>query len=166
MGHRIHGNRSKVGRQRGLGKDHLHVAVDDATRVAYAEVLPAQDGPTCAAFLRRTHAWFARLGIPIQAVMTDNAKAYTSRPVQAVLAATGLRHLRTRPYRPQTNGKAERFIQTALRRWAYKQPYRSSAARNAALPAFIDCYDCERPHRALGGVPPLFHFLMRCEQRP
>ena len=166
VGHRMHGNRSRIGRRAGLGKDQPHVAVDDATRLAYAELLPSQDGPRCAGFLVRTQAWFAQLGIPIQAVMSDNAKAYTSRAVQAVLAAAGARHLRTRPYRPQTNGKAERFIQTALRRWAYKRPYRTSVVRNAALANFLDSYNVERPHRSLGRVPPLFHFLMRCEQRP
>lgn len=106
VGHRIHGNRSTVGRRQGLGQDFLHVAIDDATRLAFAQLLPRQDGPTCAAFLTHARAWFAALGIPIQRVMTDNAFAYTSRPVQARLAAWGARHLRTRPYRPQTNGKA------------------------------------------------------------
>lgn len=165
VGHRIHGNRSKAGRRQGLGKDYLHVAIDDATRLAYAEIQPEQDGPACAAFLARTLAWFGQLGIPIERVMSDNAKAYTSHVFQDVLAAADARHLRTRAYRPQTNGKAERFIQTALRRWAYKRPYRTSSTRNAALPDFLDCYNVARPHRALGRVPPLFHFLMRCEQR-
>lgn len=165
VGHRIHGDRSKAGRRQGLGHDFLHVAIDDCTRLAFAELLPAQDGPTCAAFLARAHAWFATLGIPIQQVMTDNAFAYRSHAVQAVLATGGTTHRRTRPYRPQTNGKAERFIQTCLRRWAYRRPYRTSAARGRALPAFLDSYNLSRPHRALGNVPPLFHFLMRCEQR-
>ena len=165
-GHRAHGNRSKVGRRRGLGQDHLHVAVDDATRLAYAALLPTQDAAACTRFLEAARRWFAQLGIAVTGVMTDNAKAYTSHAVQAALAAHGIRHLRTKPYRPQTNGKAERFIQTALRRWAYKKPYRSSRHRNAALPAFLDCYNVERPHRSLGRVPPLLHFLMQREQRP
>jgi transposase InsO family protein len=163
-GHRIHGERAKGGRPRGLGQDYLHVAIDDCTRLAFAELLPGQDGPTCAAFLTRAGAWFTALGIPIQRVMTDNAFAYRSRVVQAVLGRWDARHLRTRPYRPQTNGKAERFIQTCLRRWAYKRPYRTSAARGRALPAFLDSYNLSRPHRALGNVPPLFAFLMRKEQ--
>jgi transposase InsO family protein len=166
VGHRIHGNRSRVGRREGLGKEYLHVAIDDATRLAYAEIHPSQDGPTCAAFLERTLTWFGHLGIPVARLMSDNAKAYTSAPFQHILTHAGVRHLRTRPYHPQTNGKAERFIQTALRRWAYKRPYRTSDVRNAALADFLDCYNVERPHRALGRVPPLFHFLMRCEQRP
>ncbi|WP_367886156.1 integrase core domain-containing protein [Pseudogemmatithrix spongiicola] len=165
-GHRAHGNRSKVGRRRGLGQDHLHVAVDDATRLAYAALLPTQDAAACTRFLEAARRWFAQLGIAVTGVMTDNAKAYTSHAVQAALAAHGIRHLRTKPYRPQTNGKAERFIQTALRRWAYKKPYRTSAHRNAALPDFLDCYNVERPHRSLGRVPPLLHFLMQREQRP
>lgn len=165
VGHRIHGNRSRAGRRQGLGKEYLHVAVDDASRLAYAELHPEQDASTCALFLQHTHAWFAQLGIPVQAVMTDNARAYTSHAVHDVLTAQCTRHLTTRPYRPQTNGKAERFIQTALRRWVYKRPYRTSALRNHALPAFLDCYNLERPHRALGRVPPLFHFLMLRAQR-
>lgn len=165
-GHRIHGNRSKVGRPRGLGQDHLHVAIDDATRLAYAEVLPTQDAPACVRFLAHARRWFAQLGITVTGVMTDNAKAYTSHAMRAALLGHGLRHLRTKPYRPQTNGKAERFIQTALRRWAYKRPYRTSRHRNAALPDFLDCYNVERPHRSLGRIPPLLHFLMQREQRP
>ena len=165
VGHRIHGNRSKAGRRTGLGKEYLHVAVDDATRLGFAELHARQDGATCAAFLRHAQAWYAALGIDVRGVMTDNAKAYSSRVVGAVFAAHRIRHLRTKPYRPQTNGKAERFIQTALRRWAFKRPYRTSRLRGAALPAFLDSYNVERPHRSLGRVPPLFHFLMRCEQR-
>jgi transposase InsO family protein len=93
--------------------------------------------------------------------MTDNAWAYRSRPMEQALTALGARHLRTRPYSPQTNGKAERFIQTCLRGWAYKCPYRTSTHRAAALPAFVDCYNTQREHSALGHVPPLFHYLMR-----
>jgi transposase InsO family protein len=166
VGHRIHGNRSRARRRQGLGKDYLHVAVDDCTRLAYAELHPAQDGATCARFLRHARRWYARLGITMRGLMTDNAKAYTSKVVRAACMTHQIRHIRTRPYRPQTNGKAERFIQTALRRWAYKRPYRTSALRNAALPDFLDSYNCERPHRSLGRIPPLLHFLMQREQRP
>jgi transposase InsO family protein len=166
IGHRIHGNRSRIGRRRGLGQDFLHVAVDDCTRVAYAELRAAQDAPACAAFLLRAHRWYAQLGIVVRGLMTDNAKAYTSHAVRGVCAAHAIQHIRTQPYRPQTNGKAERFIQTALRRWAYKRPYRSSTHRNAALPDFLDSYNLARPHRSLGGVPPLLHFLMLRAQRP
>lgn len=166
VGHRVHGNRSRTGRRQGLGQDHLHVAIDDATRLAYAELLPTQDAAACVRFLAQARRWFAQLGITVHGVMTDNAKAYTGHAMRAALTAAEIRHLRTRPYRPQTNGKAERFIQTALRRWAYKRPYRTSRHRNAALPDFLDCYNVERPHRSLGRVPPLLHFLMQREQRP
>lgn len=158
VGHRIHGDRARQGR--GLGYDYLHVAVDDCTRLAFAELLPSQDGPTCAAFLTRVRAWCTALGISVERVMTDNAFAYRSAAVTTVLQAWGARHLRTRPYRPQTNGKAERFIQTCLRRWAFARPYRTSAHRGRALPAFLDSYNLSRPHRALGDVPPLFAYLM------
>lgn len=166
VGHRIHGDRRRAGRRQGLGKDFLHVAVDDTTRLAYAAVYPTQDAAACRAFLAAAQRWFATLGIDVQAVMTDNAKAYLSTPVQQQLATTLTQHLTTRPYRPQTNGKAERFIQTALRRWAYKRPYPTSRHRSAALPAFLDSYNTARPHRALGRIPLLLYFLMRCEQRP
>lgn len=165
VGHRIHGNRSKAGRAQGLGHDHLHVAIDDATRIAFAELHPKATAARCATFLQHAHAWFAQLGIPLRAVMTDNAKAYTSHALQQLHRRLGLRHLRTQPYRPQTNGKAERFIQTALRRWAFKRPYRTSTHRNTALPVFLEHYNFERPHRAIGRVPPVFNYLMRRQQR-
>jgi transposase InsO family protein len=130
------------------------------------ELRAAQTGAACARFLQRAVAWYARQGITVQSVMTDNAKAYTSRAHRAVCTQQGLRHLRTKPYHPQTNGKAERFIQTALRRWAYKKPYRTSDHRAVALPDFVDSYNWERPHRALGGLPPLLFFLSHCVQRP
>lgn len=165
IGHRIHGNRSKAGRARGLGHDHLHVAIDDATRIAFAEIHPTAMAAACVTFLDHAHAWFAQLGIPTRAVMTDNARAYTSHAMQDRLAALDIRHLRTKPYRPQTNGKAERFIQTSLRRWAFKRPYRTSTQRNRALPAHLDSYNFERPHRAIGRVPPVFNYLMSSQQR-
>lgn len=161
VGHRIHGNRSKAGRRQGLGHDHLHVAIDDATRIAFAELHPTARASACAAFLGHAQRWFAQLGIPVQAVMSDNARAYGA----ALRQFPHLRHLKTKPYRPQTNGKAERFIQTSLRRWAYKRPYRTSTQRNRALPAYLDEYNFERPHRAIGRIPPVFGYLMRCQQR-
>ena len=161
VGHRIHGNRSNIGRRRGLGHEHLHVAIDDATRIAFAEIHPTAQAPACTAFLTHAQRWFAHLGIPIRAVMSDNARAYGP----ALRAFPQLRHLKTKPYRPQTNGKAERCIQTSLRRWAYKRPYRTSDQRNHALPEFLDAYNFERPHRAIGRIPPVFGYLMRCQQR-
>ena len=161
VGHRIHGQRAGAWRAQGLGADYLHVAIDDATRLAYAELQPQQTGAACAAFLTRALAWYAHLGIPVQAIMTDNAFAYTGHALRAVLTTRHLRHLRTRPYTPRTNGKAERFIQTCLREWAYARPYPTSARRAAALPAFLDTYNTARDHSALDHVPPLLAYLMR-----
>lgn len=110
VGHRIHGNRSKAGRRQGLGKDYLHVTIDDATRVAYAEFHPTHGAAACARFLAHARAWFTHRGMPPEAIMTDNAKACTSRAVQTLWRQHGVRYLTTRPYRPQANGKAERFI--------------------------------------------------------
>jgi transposase InsO family protein len=165
VGHRIHGQPSKAGRTTDLGADYLHIAIDDATRLAYAELLPAQTGTACADFLTRAGRWYAQLGIHVERVMTDNAFAYTGGAVRAVLASWCARHVRIRPYTPRTNGKAERFIQTCLREWAYKKPYANSRTRGRALPAFLDFYNTSRSHSALGHIPPLLNFLERREQR-
>jgi transposase InsO family protein len=163
VGHRIHGDRER--RSRRVGWEHVHVCIDDATRLAYAEISPAEDGASAAAFLHRATGWLARLGVGVQRVMTDNASAYLSRVYRAATAAQGVRHIRTRPYTPRTNGKAERFIQTCLREWVYVRSYRSSAVRNAALPAFLRHYNMERPHTALQRRPPLARLLELSEQR-
>lgn len=152
VGHRIHGDRRR--RTRGFGWEYVHVAIDDCTRLAYAEVLPAQNGPTTAAFLTRALAWFTALGIRVRALLTDNGKCYLSRAVQHVAAAARLRHRRTRPYRPQTNGKAERFIRTLLHEWAYAQAYRHSTFRTAVLPRNLRFYNTERRHSALTFTTP------------
>ena len=153
IGHRIHGDRRK--RYRGAGWEVVFVCVDDCTRLSYAEVLPSENGPNATRFFRRALAWFARLGIQVERVLSDNAKCYTSNEFMALCEERRIRPLRTRPYRPATNGKAERFIQTLTRRWAYQRPYRSSAIRAAALPAWIKHYNHQRPHRALGMKPPM-----------
>jgi transposase InsO family protein len=154
LGHRVTGDRRH--RARGLGWEHLHVAIDDASRLAYTELLPDERGPSCAGFLARAAAWFASLGVRIERVMTDNAFAYTKgRAFQATIAALGARHLTTRPYRPRTNGKAERFIQTALREWLYHQPYASSAARATAMPAWLHWYNYHRPHAGIHALTPV-----------
>ena len=129
IGHRITGDRR--GRKRGIGWDFLHVCVDDASRLAYTEILPDERKESAVAFLERAFAWFATLGVTVERVMTDNGSAYRSHRFRQALAA-GLKHKRTRPYTPQTNGKAERFIQTSLREWAYRQAFASSAARAAS----------------------------------
>jgi transposase InsO family protein len=156
IGHRIHGDRRR--RSRRAGYEYLHVAIDDASRLTYAEVLAADDAPACAAFLQRTLAWFRRRGIGIRRLLTDNALAYKAGVFVAVCRRWEVRQRFTRPYRPQTNGKAERFIQTLLREWAYRLPYRSSARRTAALPPYLRFYNHRRPHASLGRRSPWMRF--------
>ena len=152
VGHRITGNRR--GQKRGIGWDFLHVCVDDASRLAYTEILPDERKESAVAFLERAIAWFARLGVTVERVMTDNGSAYRSHRFRQAILDAGLTHKRTRPYSPQTNGKAERFIQTSLREWAYRQAYHSSAARTEAMRPWLHGYNRRRPHSALGGKPP------------
>lgn len=152
VGHRIHGNRRT--RVRGIGWEYLHVAIDDATRLAYAALFPDETAVSTAAFLAQAAAWFRRQGITGRALLTDNGGGYRSHRFQTLRRQLGLRHLWTRPYRPQTNGKAERFIRTCLARWAYAAAYRSSLHRAAALPEWLRYYNRERPHTALGFKTP------------
>ena len=155
VGHRIHPTRrSSVG----AGWEYVHVAIDDYSRGAYVEVLPDQTGVTTAGFLRRTIRWFARRGIVVQRVLTDNGSGYISQRFQQCATRARVRLIRTRPYRPQTNGKAERFIQTLIRRWAYAVPYSSSWQRIKALRPWLRHYNVERPHAALGYQPPCVRF--------
>jgi transposase InsO family protein len=156
IGHRIHGDRRR--RARRAGYEYLHVAIDDASRLTYAEVLMADDAPSCAAFLQRTLAWFRRRGIGVRRLLTDNALAYKAGIFAAVCRRWAVRQRFTRPYRPQTNGKAERFIQTLLREWAYRTPYRSSARRTAALGPYLRFYNHRRPHASLGRRSPWMRF--------
>lgn len=130
-------------------------SVRDATRVTYAEVLPDERAASAAGFLERALAWFRERDVHVQRVMTDNGSCYRSHRLNRSLVAQGVRHVYTRPYRPQTNGKAERFIQTAKREWAYARAYRSSMARTLMLPGFLNRYNCRRPHRSLGNATPL-----------
>ena len=152
-GHRVNADRRT--RTRGIGWEFVHVAVDDATRLAYVEVLADERGTTAAGFLRRAVGFFRRYGIRVERVLTDNGACY--RAIVHALACTTLaiKHLRTRPYRPRTNGKAERFIRTLIDGWAYGAVYRSSAERTAALAGWLDWYNRLRPHRSLGRTPPL-----------
>jgi transposase InsO family protein len=151
-GHRVHGNRAK--RSRGVGWEYVHVCVDDATRLAYVEVLDDETAITAVGFLRLALGFFAARGITVQRVMTDNGSAYRSALHSLACRALKLRHLRTRPYRPRTNGKAERFIKTLLAGWAYGAIYRTSAERRAALSAWVDWYNTRRPHGSLSHKPP------------
>jgi transposase InsO family protein len=142
-------------RRQTVGWEFVHVCIDDATRLAYVEVLSDEKASTAVGFLRRAVKHYASYGITVERLITDNGSAYRST-IHAIACRTlGIRHLRTRPYRPQTNGKAERFIRTMLAGWAYGAIYRSSAERTAALPGWIDFYNRRRPHGALSHKPPL-----------
>jgi transposase InsO family protein len=141
-------------RHQQIGWEFVHVAVDDFTRLAYAEVLDDERTANVVAFLERAVGFFARHGIAVERVMTDNGPAYLSHTHRDACRRLGLRHLKTQPYRPRTNGKAERFIQTLLRRWAYRRPYRSSAERTAALKPWLLHYNFTRPHGSLSHKPP------------
>lgn len=152
IGHRISGDRRQ--RTRGIGWEYVHVCVDDATRAAYVEVLPDERDTTTRGFLDRAGAWWGRWGVRIQRIMTDNGNAYRSHHFRAGCQALGARQLFTRPYTPRTNGKAERFIQTLLREWAYSRPYPTSTERRAWLPRWLHTYNFHRPHASLGDCPP------------
>jgi transposase InsO family protein len=151
-GHRVHGDRST--RSRGIGWEYVHVAVDDATRLAYVEVLENEKAVTAVGFLRRAIAHFGDYGIRVERVMTDNGSAYVSIAHALACRTLGLRHLRTRPYRPRTNGKAERFIRTILVGWAYGAIYQTSTQRRHALPAWLAFYNHRRPHGSLSRQTP------------
>jgi transposase InsO family protein len=143
------------GRGRGVvGWDFIHVCVDDATRLAYVEVLGDERGATAAGFLERAVAWFADRGVQVERVMSDNGSCYVSREHARACRTLGLRHIRTRPYRPRTNGKAERFIQTLQNDWAYGRIYASSAERATHLDAWLNHYNYRRPHGSLSHRPP------------
>jgi transposase InsO family protein len=152
-GHRINGNRRT--RTRGIGWEYVHVCVDDATRLAYVEVLADEKAVTAAAFLRRAVAHYRRYGISVERVMTDNGACYRGVLHAIACRTLGMRHLRTQAYRPRTNGKAERFIRTMLGGWAYGAIYGNSAERTRALPAWLDFYNHQRPHGSLGRQPPI-----------
>src|SRR5215210_2250505 len=157
-GHRMTGTRAARGyhrRAHNLGWEYVHIAIDDCTRLAYAEVLPDETSATVIGFLRRAVAFYRRHGITVERLMTDNGSAYRSTLHALACRAMGLRHLRTRPYRPQTNGKAERFIRTMLGGWAYAALYRNSSERTAALDGWLHHYNHRRRHSALGHKPPI-----------
>lgn len=137
------------------GWQYVHVAVDDHSRLAYVEVLPSERADDAVAFLRRAVAWYREQGVVVEAVLTDNGTAYRSHRWRDACGLLQLQHLRTRPYTPRTNGKAERFIQTLLRQWAYRFVYPSSAHRTRALSGWLRWYNRHRPHGSLGGLPPI-----------
>lgn len=153
IGHRITGCRR--GMKRGVGYDFAHVCVDDYSRVAYVELLPDERGQTAAAFFRRAVAWYAMRGIKVERVLTDNGTCYRSHLFVEACRGVSVRHLRTKPYTPRTNGKAERLIQTLLREWAYRYPFRSSTERQQLLGPYLHFYNHHRMHSALADQPPI-----------
>jgi transposase InsO family protein len=152
-GHRVTGN--PADRHGGDGWEYVHVAIDDHSRIAFSEIYPDEKQQSVVAFLRAALAYYARLGIRFRAILTDNGPAYRSHAMAACCRALGLKHRFTRPYTPRTNGKAERFIQTAIREWAYARTYQNSALRTAALLPWIHQYNWHRPHAALNHKPPI-----------
>ena len=155
VGHRIHSDRRK--RVRGIGWEAFHVAVDAYSRVVYAEVLPDERATTAAAFLARAIAWYAALGVRIQAVLTDNGSCYRSHAVRRFFERERIQHKRTLPYTPRTNGKVERMIQTLLREWAYVRPYPSSQRQTEWLARYLITYNTSRGHSAINFLPPMLH---------
>jgi transposase InsO family protein len=150
--HRVTGNRKD--RVEGAGWEYLHVAIDDASRLAYTEILPDERKEAATSFLIRALCWFERQGVGVARVMTDNGSAYRSGLFRQTCAAAEARHVRTRPYTPRTNGKAERFIQSSLREWAYARLYQNSSERTEAMPAWINAYNLTRPHAGIAGLTP------------
>lgn len=153
-GHRITGHHKRK-RSRHLGYDYVHVAIDDHSRLAYVEVLPDETGKTCAHFLARATQWFDRLGITVRRVMSDNGVGYRAHVFRDAARALGQRHIRTRPYTPKTNGKAERFIKTLQEEWAYAVAFTSSQERNEWLPKWLQIYNCERAHAGINMKTPI-----------
>jgi len=154
IGHRITGDRQGC-RNAGAGWEFVHVAIDDHSRVAFARVMPSEKKRSAIMFLKAALAYYESLGIKVERVMTDNGACYKSFAFRRACKRFGLRHIRTRPYTPKTNGKAERFIQSSLREWAYAQAYRNSQQRKAELPRWLHRYNWHRPHAGIGDKVPI-----------
>jgi len=163
IGHRISGDRAK--RARGVGWEYVHVAIDDASRLAYVEVLRAESAEAATGFLHRAVAFYQRHSVRIRRLMTDNAWAYEANAFQVACQRYRIAHTKTKPYRPCTNGKAERLIQTLLREWAYVRAYSSSRRRAEALPRWLRYYNHRRPHGSLDSRPPISRISRTGEQR-
>ncbi len=155
VGHRITGKRTANASSRASGWEFVHVCIDDASRVAFSQVLADEKKQSAIAFLRAAVAYYASFGVTVRRLMTDNGSCYRSRAFAKVCAGLGLKHIFTKPYTPQTNGKAERFVQTTLREWAYAQAYPSSDHRAAALPGWLHRYNWHRPHGGIKSQTPI-----------
>ena len=155
VGHRITGDRRGQSNSRGIGWEFVHVCIDDASRLAFSQILPDEKKESAVAFLHAAVAYYRSLGVTVARVMTDNGSCYRSKAFRKACRDRGLRHIRTRPYTPKTNGKAERFIQTALREWAYAQAYPNSDRRAEELPVWLHRYNWHRPHSSLKSKPPI-----------
>ena len=155
VGHRITGDRTGQSKSRGVGWEFVHVAVDDHSRIAFAKVMPTEKKRSATDFLKAALAYYESLGIKVERVMTDNGSCYKSFAFRRLCKRLGLRHIRTKPYTPKTNGKAERFIQTSLREWAYAQAYRTSLQRKQQLPLWLHRYNWHRPHAGIDDKVPI-----------
>jgi len=155
VGHRITGNRTGQSNSRGVGWEFLHVCIDDASRVAFSKIMKTERGRCAVVFLKAAVAYYKSLGIAVLRVMTDNGSCYRSRAFAKACRRLKLKHIRTKPYTPRTNGKAERFIQTSLREWAYARAYLNSKQRARELPIFMHRYNWHRPHASIGRLPPI-----------
>jgi transposase InsO family protein len=155
VGHRITGDRTGQSNARGVGWEFVHVCIDDCSRIAFSQVMKDEKKGCAVAFLKAAIAYYASLGVTVQRVMTDNGSCYKSFAFRRACKRLGLKHIRTKPYTPKTNGKAERFIQTSLREWAYARAYNTSAERAAELPRWLHRYNWHRPHGSIDSKPPI-----------
>ena len=155
IGHRITGDRNGQSNTRGIGWEYVHLAIDDHSRVACSEILPDEKRGSCLRFLFDALRFFGSLGVKVRRVMTDNGSSFRSRRYAKALRLLKIKHLRTKPYTPKTNGKAERFVQTSLREWAYAQAYPTSDHRAQELPPWLHRYNWHRPHGSIGAKPPI-----------
>jgi transposase InsO family protein len=155
IGHRITGDRTGQSNSRGVGWEYVHVGIDDHSRIAFASIMPDQKKRSATAFLKVAVAYYASLGVKVERVMTDNGSCYKSFAFRRACKRLGLKHIRTKPYTPKTNGKVERFIQTSLREWAYAYAYENSRQRKQQLPTWLHRYNWHRPHAGIGGKTPI-----------
>jgi transposase InsO family protein len=156
VGHRITGDRKGQSNSRGVGWEYVHVCIDDASRVAFSKIMKTERARCAVAFLKAAVAYYKSLGITVLRIMTDNGSCYRPRAFAKACRRLKLKHIRTKPYTPRTNGKAERLIQTLLREWAYARAYLNSRQRAQELPFFMHRYNWQRPHASIGRIPPIF----------